>query len=184
VIGVVLAGGASSRFGGKPKGLIDIGGRAMALRVADAMAPLCSRVVVEARAGAGYETLGLPLVHAGHDGKGPLAGIVAGLALASTDERVAFAPCDMPLLDVGIFQALAQASEGAPGAYAETAEGFEPLVAVLGSGMRDALWNALARPDLPRTHAVLDAAGAVRVLFEDRRAFVNVNGPTDLERLR
>jgi molybdenum cofactor guanylyltransferase len=123
-------------------------------------------------------------VHAGHEGKGPLAGIVAGLGLASADERVAFAPCDMPLLDGGIFRALMQAVEGAPGAYAETADGFEPLVAVLRASMQGALLAAFARNELPRTHAVLDAAGAVRVLFEDRRVFINVNTPADLDRLR
>jgi molybdenum cofactor guanylyltransferase len=184
VIGVVLAGGASSRFGGRPKGMLEIDGRAMALRVADVLAPLCTRIVIEARAGAGYETLGLPLVHAAHEGKGPLAGIVGGLGLASADERVVFAPCDMPLLDRGIFQALTQAAEGTSGAYSETVDGFEPLVAVLGARMREAMLGALAQDELPRTHAVLDAAGAARVFFEDRRAFINVNTPADLERLR
>jgi molybdopterin-guanine dinucleotide biosynthesis protein A len=180
MIGVVLAGGASSRFGGKPKGLIAIEGRAMALCVADVLAPLCTRVVIEARVGVGYEALGLPLVHAGHEGKGPLAGIVAGLGLASADERIAFAPCDMPSLDGDIYRALIQAVEGAPGAYAETVDGFEPLVSVLGASMRGALVRALARREPLRTHAVLDAAGAVRVMFEDRRAFANINTPADV----
>jgi len=184
VIGVVLAGGASSRFGGRAKGLIEVAGRAMALRVADVLAPLCTRVVIEARAGAGYEALGLPLLHAEYAGKGPLAGLAAGLALAAAGERVAFAPCDMPLLNGEVFHTLAQAVERAPGAYAETADGFEPLVTVLDARMRGAMLAALSRDELPRTHAVLDAAGAVRVLFEDRRAFINVNTPADLERLR
>jgi molybdopterin-guanine dinucleotide biosynthesis protein A len=186
VIGVVLAGGASSRFGGQPKGLIEIGGRAMALNVADVLASLCKRVVIEARAGVGYEALGLPLIHAaaGHDGKGPLAGIAAGLSLAMEGERVAFAPCDMPLLDADVYRALLQVAENVPGAYAETADGFEPLVGILDAGMRPALTSALVRPDLPRTHAVLDAAGAVPVFFEDRRVFANVNAPADLDRLR
>ncbi|MDZ4869820.1 MAG: molybdenum cofactor guanylyltransferase [Alphaproteobacteria bacterium] len=184
MIGVVLAGGASSRFGGQPKGLIEIDGRAMALRVADVLAPLCTRVVIEARAGVGYEALGLPLVHARHEGKGPLAGIVAGLGLASADERAAFAPCDMPLLNGDVYRALMQAVEVAPGAYAETVDGFEPLVAVLEASMRRALSDVLAQDELPRTHALLDAAGALAVMFDDGYAFANVNTPEDIERMR
>jgi molybdopterin-guanine dinucleotide biosynthesis protein A len=48
-LGVVLAGGASSRFGGQPKGLQLFRGRAMALCVADVLARVCERVVMLAR---------------------------------------------------------------------------------------------------------------------------------------
>lgn len=185
MIGVVLAGGASSRFGGQAKGLIPIRGRAMALHVADVLLQVCTEVVIEAPYDAGYETLGLPLIHAApeHQQKGPLAGIAAGLGSTIVRGVVAFAPCDMPLLDAGVYRRLVDAVRDVAGAYAETAGGFEPLVAVLRVEMRPALLEALRADVLPRTHAVLDAAGAVRVRFDDGRAFTNVNTPAEAQRL-
>jgi molybdopterin-guanine dinucleotide biosynthesis protein A len=185
VIGVVLAGGASTRFGGRPKGLIALNGRAMALRIADMLGTFCDRVVIEAPRDAGYESLGLPLVHAPpeHWGKGPLAGLVAGLEGVPDTARVAFAPCDMPLLDDWTYLMLYHVGEGAPGAYAETGRGFEPLVAMLDASVRPVLLQALAKDELPRTHAVLDAAGAVRVFYENWDTFINVNTPADVAAL-
>ena len=180
--GVVLAGGASSRFDGKPKGLALLSGRAMALRACDMLLTVCDSVVIEAPRGVGYEALGLPLIHASpeHAGKGPLAALATGLA--SVEEGpVAFAPCDMPLLTREIYDRLARASER--GAYARTPRGAEPLVAILNAGLRGALMAALEQDSLPRTHAVLDAAGAQAVDFADPAPFANVNTPSDLARL-
>lgn len=184
MIGVVLAGGASTRFGGRAKGLVQLGGRAMALRVADMLRGFCVSVVVEATPGAGYEVLGLPLVHAtsAHAGKGPLAGFAAGLSLAADGERLAFAPCDMPLLQDSIYVALTKGAVGASGAYAVTRHGAEALVAVLDARVRAVVLEALAG-DPPRTHAVLDKAGARAVHFDDLAPFTNVNTPDDLASL-
>jgi len=185
MIGIVLAGGASRRFGGRAKGLIQLAGRPMALRAADMLAGFCSSVAIEAAPDAGYEILGLPLIQAPpkHAGKGPLAGIAAGLARAKPNELVAFAPCDMPLLTRALYDKLAEACGRTPGAYAASTKGVEPLVAILDAGMRAALLQALEQDDLPRTHAALDAAGARAVTFTDAGPFENVNTPSDLERL-
>jgi molybdopterin-guanine dinucleotide biosynthesis protein A len=182
MIGIVLAGGASHRFGGQAKGLLFLGGRPMGLRVADMLAQFCTRVAIEAAPGLGYEALGLPLVCAPgeHAGKGPLASLTAGLASAPTSERVAFAPCDMPFLTREIYDALAQACQAAPGAYARSAKGEEPLVAILSANMRGALVEALERATLPRTHKVLDGAGAVSIFIAETGAFANVNTSEDL----
>jgi molybdopterin-guanine dinucleotide biosynthesis protein A len=183
MIGVVLAGGASTRFGGTPKGLALLNGRAMAHRIAGILSTVCNRVLVEAAPGAGYETIGLPLIHAApeHAGKGPLAAVAAGLAHASGGERVAFAPCDMPLVTSAIYQTLADA--GGIGAYARTALGVEPLVAVLSKDVQTQVQSALLASSIPRTHTVFDAAGVRAVYFADASAFANVNAPADLARI-
>lgn len=190
MIGVVLAGGASTRFGGKPKGLQLLGKRPLALHVASMFTSFTAPILIEAVPGAGYETLTWPLIHARpeHAGKGPLAGIAAGLALmderealAHSDPRVAFAPCDMPKLNGRVYRDLAAANER--GAYARTAQGDEPLVAVLSPGMRAVLIEALSHDRIPRTVEVLQAAGARAVEFAESEFFVNVNTPDDLTRL-
>lgn len=182
ITGVVLAGGASSRFGGEPKGLRPFLGRAMALCVADVLARVCTRVAIEAPRGAGYEALGLPMIHAAaeHAGKGPLAGIAAGLGATPEADRVAFAPCDMPLIDEGIYRVLMRE---AGSAYVVSPSGAEPLVAVLEPALLPALLRTLAADVLPRTPVALDAAGARGVRFTDAAPFANVNTPDDLARL-
>ena len=182
ITGVVLAGGASARFGGQPKGLQVFRGRAMALWVADVLAEVCERVVIEAPAGANYDVLGLPLVHAApeHAGRGPLAGMAAGLSAARAGARVVFAPCDMPLIGVDVYRALLRAGRSA---YAVSPEGAEPLVAVLGHEALDLLLKTLSRDAVPRTTVALEAAGACAVRFDDAAPFANVNTPDDLDRL-
>jgi molybdopterin-guanine dinucleotide biosynthesis protein A len=180
--GVVLAGGASSRFGGQPKGLQLFRGQAMALVVADVLRGVCERVVIEAPRGAGYEALGLPVIHAAaeHAGKGPLAGMVAGLASAASGDLVAFAPCDMPLISDRLYRALMRDGGSA---YAVSPRGAEALVAVLRSDALFLLSATLLLDRLPRTVAALEAAGARGVEFDDATPFANVNTPEDLARL-
>jgi molybdopterin-guanine dinucleotide biosynthesis protein A len=182
IVGVVLAGGASSRFGGRPKGHAAFRGRAMALCVADVLAKLSARVVIEAPPGSGYEALGLPVIHAAvsHAGKGPLAGIAAGLGAAPEGSRVVFAPCDMPLLDEAVFRALMR--EGGS-YYAVSPRGAEALVAVLERSLLTPLLATLSSDSIPRTDAALMAAGARSVAFADGARFANVNSPDDLARL-
>ena len=182
MIGVVLAGGASSRFGGKPKGLIAFNGLPMAQHVANLLKSFCNDIFIEATPNTGYEALNLRVISAvsEHTGKGPLAGMVAGLAHAGT--FAAFAPCDMPLLTPSVFETLRGAS-GAHGAYATTPAGVEPLVAILHMNARSALLETLASPNVPRTHTALDAAGAKPVSFMDAGPFANVNTPDDLARM-
>jgi molybdopterin-guanine dinucleotide biosynthesis protein A len=87
----------------------------------------------------------------------------------------------MPLVTSAIYQALADA--GGIGAYARTALGVEPLVAVLSKDVQTQVQSALLASSIPRTHTVFDAAGARPVDFADASAFANVNTPTDLARI-
>ena len=182
IIGVVLAGGASARFGGAPKGLALFRGRAMALCVADVLARVCERVAIEAPSGAGYEALGLPIIHAApaHAGKGPLAGIVAGLAAAQEGSHVVLAPCDTPLLDEEIYRTLMRDGGSV---YAVSPRGSEALVAVLERALLAPLLATLSGDTIPRTDTALIAAGARGLAFTDAAPFANVNSPDDLARL-
>lgn len=181
MIGVVLAGGASRRFGGEPKGLKLLHGTPLALHVAQTLGQVCGRVLLEDNGDSGYAALGLERIAAAssHAGKGPLAGMAAGLAVAGS-EHVAFAPCDLPLVTPAIFRALCA---HAGGAYAVSPSGIEPLVCVLPPRALAVVLEALASPDVPRVAAVMERIGAVAVRFDDDRAFLNVNTPDDLARL-
>lgn len=181
MIGVVLAGGQSSRFGGEPKGLRMLRGLPLVGHVHASLSMVCPEVFIECAPGSAYEGWGVPCIAADvrHAGKGPLAGLLAGLR-AADGRPVAFAPCDMPLLPPPLFERLKREPCGA---YAVSPRGAEPLVCIVPSHALAHLERALSQPSIPRVVDVLAEAGLVGVPFEDDWPFVNVNSPEDLERL-
>jgi molybdopterin-guanine dinucleotide biosynthesis protein A len=84
VIGIVLAGGKSSRMGGGDKALLPLGGRPLLARVDARLRPQVAEIVLNANDDPGrFAAFGLPLVADCLAGQmGPLAGIHAGLAWA------------------------------------------------------------------------------------------------------
>ena len=77
ILGVVLAGGQSTRFG-SDKALAELGGHTLLARAVDAMSGWCEYVVI-----AGRETGPAPCIPDWpRPGGGPLGGIAAGLNLA------------------------------------------------------------------------------------------------------
>jgi molybdenum cofactor guanylyltransferase len=102
VLGVVLAGGLSRRFG-EDKALALVEGVPMALRVASAIRAAGLEVVIAAP-DSRLTSLGLPLLIEPDDGpRHPLRGLWA--ALGEADE-VLCAPCDLPWLPAEAILAL------------------------------------------------------------------------------
>jgi molybdopterin-guanine dinucleotide biosynthesis protein A len=92
--GAVLCGGASRRMG-RDKALIEVDGRALARRVADALAAAGAVAVVAVGGdGPALRRLGLATVPDDAPGAGPLGGIVTALG-AATAPIVLVAACDL-----------------------------------------------------------------------------------------
>src|SRR5688572_24840960 len=112
LLGAVLAGGQSVRFG-RPKWCEPVGGVPMALRAAAALAPHASVVVLVAPPPF-PAALGLEVIPDEAGGGGPLAGLVA--ALTRAHERGASGclvlACDLPLVDADLVGALVEAWSG------------------------------------------------------------------------
>lgn len=182
MIGVVLAGGASARFGGEPKGLKLLRGVPLVLHVARVLQPLCAEVLLEDNGFDGYDGPGLARISARPEyaGKGPLAGLAAGLSVAQHGDMVAFAPCDMPLLTTVTYVLLGAYPNGC---YAVSPRGDEPLVCVLPVTARPHVEAALSLSDVPPVALVMANIGAQAVRFNDAGPFMNVNTPEDLMRL-
>lgn len=191
ILGVVLAGGRSSRFG-REKALAELEGQPFVARVASVLASGSERVAVNAPEDSGAAAYaaehGLTLLHdpAGAP-DGPLAGVVAGLAWAEAAgaSSLCTAPCDTPRLPADMVARLAAAMNERSGATAaRTADGLQPLCT---------LWRVEALPTVrrltaggvhPAVREVLVAVGYAEVRFEDAGAFRNVNTPKDLALLR
>ena len=97
VTGVIQAGGKSTRMGGEPKALLELGGRRIIERVLDAVAPVVDDVLIVTNTPALYAFLGVPMVSDVYPDHGSLGGIFSGLAAASGEAAFTVA-CDMPFL--------------------------------------------------------------------------------------
>jgi molybdopterin-guanine dinucleotide biosynthesis protein A len=170
--GVLLVGGASTRFG-SPKALAQVDGETLAARSWRLLGAACDeRIAVGKRA----DGLDLPfeLVDDGTDVRAPIAGVVAGLR-AATHEVAVVIPVDVPLLTVAALHELAAAcrdvaippSGPLPGAYRRTA--------------LSVLERALADDRLALREAIADLDVAIVDL--DTSLLTNVNTPDDVQRL-
>jgi molybdopterin-guanine dinucleotide biosynthesis protein A len=189
VAGYILVGGKSSRFG-RDKALVEIGGRPLALRVADALAPLTGTVTLVGSPEK-YRHLGLRVIPDPLADFGPLAGILAALEDSKSAWNLLVA-CDMPGLSSGFLSFLfTRARESqADVVLPVDAEGrAEPLCAAYGLGSREVIRHAVERG----TRKVTAAFDGLRVQHllpaeyagfdPDGRLFTNLNSPADWETL-
>jgi molybdopterin-guanine dinucleotide biosynthesis protein A len=170
--GILLVGGASRRFG-SPKALAQLDGQTLAARAWRTLGEVCDeRIAV----GKGADGLSFPfeVLDDGFDVRAPIAGVVGGLRAARHDVCL-FLPVDVPLIQPKDLRELAGNCLDAavpqtgplPGAYRKSAQSVLEVQLAAGElSLRDALRR-------------LD----VSVVELDPQALVNVNEPSDLERL-
>jgi molybdopterin-guanine dinucleotide biosynthesis protein A len=166
--GVLLVGGASTRFG-SPKALARIDGSTLAEIGWEKLAFCDERIAVGKTADA--LDLPFPVLDDGSETRAPIAGVIAGLR-ASAHELCVMLPVDMPRIEPGSLAALAAACDDVampptgplPGAYRRSA--------------LPALERRLAAGELA-LHAALDQL-RVRIVRIDSVELANVNTPDDL----
>lgn len=111
VVGAIMTGGASRRFG-SDKALADAGGISVGRRVVDALRGGGCDPVVALGGTAGRE-LGIPTVDDRRPDSGPLVALGDALAWLGRG-RLVVVPCDLPLLVATDIQRLLEAETGAP----------------------------------------------------------------------
>lgn len=182
-LGLILAGGRSTRMGGGDKPLIALGGRPMLAHVIDRLAPQVAALALSVNGDpARFAAFGLPaLADEAADRPGPLAGMLAGLdhAAARGLPLVAVAPGDTPFLPQDLVARLAGALRGAPLAYAVAGGRDHPACALIRVELRAPLRAALAA-GVRRVGDWMRDMGAAEAEFPDPEAFFNVNRPADL----
>ena len=169
--GVLLVGGASTRFG-SPKALARLDGRSLAEIAWETLAFCDERIAV----GKADDGLDLPfaMLDDGTDVRAPIAGVVAGLRAAANDVCVVL-PVDMPRVTPAVLLDLASA--GADVATPQTG----PLPGAYRRTALPALEAALADGRLSLRDSV---AGLDRLVIEiDPDLLVNVNTADELDRI-
>jgi molybdopterin-guanine dinucleotide biosynthesis protein A len=170
--GILLVGGASTRFG-SPKALARIDGRTLA-EIGWATLAFCGERIAVGKAADGL-ALPFPVLDDENDVRAPIAGVVAGLRAAANEACVVL-PVDTPRVTPAVLVHLAAAPADVaipqtgplPGAYRR-------------GGALPALEAALAAGRLSLRDALL---GLDRLVVEiDPALLVNVNTPDELARI-
>jgi molybdopterin-guanine dinucleotide biosynthesis protein A len=190
VRGVVLAGGAAARFGGRPKGLERVGGERILDRVVRAVERTTGRppLLVANDPAAGDWHPGIAVVPDTRGGCGSLGGIYT--AVAAGDGPALVVAWDMPFISPDLLEALARRSEGYDAFLPESGgrRGIEPLCAVYGPACGPAIRARLDRDDLRAIAFHEDVRvgtlplAEVAAFGDPATLFFNVNTAEDLAR--
>lgn len=179
ILGVILAGGASRRFG-RDKAFADLLGVPLIEHVARRAQDQVDVVAVSG--GATLAALNLPVIADREPAQGPLRGIESSLAWATAGgfNLVATFPCDGPLFPVDLVARLGSAL------------GCGDLAMVrcgLDRHYTYGLWRTAAQPAVASmladgVRSLRDAANALSATFLDCEPadFLNINRPEDLAR--
>jgi molybdopterin molybdotransferase len=155
VTALVLAGGSGSRLGGADKGLVELAGAPLIEHVAARLVPQVAGVLVSANRNVEvWRRYGWPvLTDPPPGGRGPLAGILAGLEACPTDWLLVV-PCDAPALPQDLCQRLAAADPAHPLRIARTGGDWQPVFALLHRRLAADLRDFLGTPTDDETTAV------------------------------
>ena len=190
--GAVLAGGAARRYGGAPKGLLELGGRRILDRVVDAVVAVTGQpplLVANAPDAARWRPDLRTIPDVRRD-RGSVGGIYT--AVVSGVGPVLCVAWDMPFLTADLLNVLVtEATRGGWDAFLPESDGrrgVEPLCAVYGPACGPAIERQLERGDLRAIAFHTDVKVGtlplerVQAFGDPDELFFNVNTPADLER--
>ncbi|HET8634420.1 MAG TPA: molybdenum cofactor guanylyltransferase [Gemmatimonadales bacterium] len=187
--GAILAGGAASRFGGRPKGLEVVGGERVVDRLAGVMRDALGQlpILIANDPEAAHWNTGLRIAPDVLPGFGALGGIHA--AVAQAPAPVVAVAWDMPFVNADLVRLLADALVRGHDAVLPASDGrrgMEPLCAGYGPACEPAIRRALERGDRRAIAFHDDVSVAVLPLEAVARAgspellFFNINTADDL----
>src|SRR5688572_17543556 len=189
VTGVVQAGGKSTRMGGMPKALMELGGRRIIERAVAVVREVVDDVLVVTNTPELYRFLGLPMVPDVFPDHGSLGGLYSGLAAAPGDAAFTVA-CDMPFLRADVARLVVARAPEADVVIPRVGEQLETLHAVYGKRCLGPMEDRLRAGRLRIVGffadvRVLEIAEAEVARHADPAVvFMNVNTPEELERAR
>lgn len=166
ILGAVLAGGQSSRFG-SDKALALLGGESLLARAVNTLSSWCEKVVVVGRSDAPVDTL----ADWPRPGMGPLGGIAAALHAARNGGCEAVLTCGVD--SVGLPQNLPALLAPAPAYLAD-----QPVIALWPVSAIPAIENILNGNGRHSLRALAEAVDARAV--QSPRPPANINTPADL----
>jgi molybdenum cofactor guanylyltransferase len=175
VVGVLLVGGASRRFG-SPKALARFGDITLGERAYRTLSEAFESVIAVGKAGDGL-SLPFPVLDDGSDERAAIVGLAAALRRANAEVCVVL-PTDMPFVTADLLAALASAVDDADAAVVPTG----PLPGAYRWTALPVLERRIGAGELRLQDALAELR--TRVVEADARLLRNINAPEDLRRMR
>jgi len=189
ITGVIQAGGKSTRMGGEPKALLDLGGRRIIDRVVDVMTAITDDLLIVTNTPDLYASLGLPMVPDTFPDGGSLGGIYSGLRAASGASAFTVA-CDMPFLSADVARLVVGRAPEADVVIPRTGGQLETLHACYAKSCLGPM-EARLRAGRLRITGFFEAVRVLEIpeaevarIASPEVVFMNVNTPEELERAR
>ena len=186
--GVILSGGLNTRFSGRDKAFVTVGGRPMIEHLLAVFRSLFDDIVLVTNDPMKYISWDLHIVTDVYSCRSSLTGIHAGLFHAAHPHAF-FAACDAPFLQGSVVQTLLDALEpSADVVIPETIAGLEPLCAIYSKRCLPAIEKLLDRQQFtiqtffPAVRVKKIGEKSLRSADPDLISFANINSPEDLIR--
>ncbi|GBC62964.1 molybdenum cofactor guanylyltransferase [Desulfonema ishimotonii] len=184
--GVILAGGLSTRFSGRNKALIQVGGRSVLDRICSLFQELFDDIILVTNEPLRYLEWDLTITTDMFPVRSSLTGIHAGL-FAATRPYAFCTACDTPFLKKEVVEMVLERLGGGHDVIVpEISAGFEPLCAAYSKRCLEVMARHIAQEQLQIKR--LFRKFRVRTVSEQRLlekdpdllSFFNINAPEDL----
>ena len=188
VTGVIQAGGKSTRMGGRPKALIELGGKRIIERIVEVLSGVLSDLLIVTNTPDLYAFLGLPMVPDVFPEHGSLGGIYSGLRAAKGDAFTV--ACDMPFLHPEVVRLVVSRAGTADVVIPRVGDQLETMHALYGKACLPHMEVLLAAKRFKivgffEDVRVLEIPEAEVARYRDPTlCFMNVNTPEELDRAR
>jgi len=186
--GVILSGGSNSRFDGKNKAFLSVGGRRIIDRLLDVFSDLFDEIILVTNHPQHFLKWDLTIVTDIFDLRSSLTGIHTGLFYMKNPYAF-FSACDTPFLKKEMVEILVeQIEQKIDIIMPETAAGFEPLCAIyskrcLKPAEVHLMANKVKIQWAFRSNRIKHIAeNQLRQVDPELRSFLNINTPEDLAR--
>jgi len=189
ITGVILAGGASKRYG-KNKAFLKIGSARLIDSVLQEMKTIFKRVILITNEKKKYEYLKIPMFEDLVKGLGPLGGIYTGL-MSMPDQAGFFVACDMPFINSQLVRYMVDIKKDDHAAVVPlVANEVEPLHAIYAQSCLGPIRNLidsksyqvrLFYDQIPIRYVKEDE---IRKFVSPSSAFLNINTPDEFAKVK
>ncbi|MBW1731623.1 MAG: molybdenum cofactor guanylyltransferase [Deltaproteobacteria bacterium] len=188
IIGVILAGGKSTRYG-RNKALVQIQGRPLIEHVIQVMSSLFKDIILMTNTPAEYAYLGLPMVEDIIKGLGPIGGIYTALKVMDKEAGF-FVACDMPFLNKDLIHYMVSIRDDFDVVVPRVGWKIEALHGIYGKRCIRPIERNIDKGIYQVIRVFQDVSvryveeEEIRRFDPDLRSFLNVNRPDELRRMR
>ncbi|MFH0960530.1 MAG: molybdenum cofactor guanylyltransferase [Pseudomonadota bacterium] len=184
ITAILLAGGTSSRMGGKNKALLEINGKKIIQRELEILEGLFKEIILITNTFDQYAFLNKPMFSDIRPGYGSLGGVYTGLINCSNEYGFVLA-CDMPFLNEKVINCVCERCFGHDVTVPRIGEHYEPLHAAYSRKCVPHMEILMTRRDLRIFDFFCDVdvleiqEEELRMMDPDLKFTLNVNSPTD-----